>query len=180
VRKIGVIVVSALLGGALFGGTYAAAQSLITSKQIANKTIRLVDMHPSAIKALKGNRGPRGPQGIPGVNGANGINGAPGPQGPVGATGATGAAGVNGGFDPNKVHVVDGAQFTVTPGSIGSARVDCPLGERALAGGWTIITGGVGEPFINEVAGGSYFLSVFNHSEFTNATVTPSVVCAAK
>jgi Collagen triple helix repeat (20 copies) len=169
--------VSALLGGALFGGTYAAAQSLITSKQIANKTIRLIDMHPSAVKALKGNRGPRGPQGIPGVNGANGINGAPGPQGP---TGPPGAPGVNGGFDPNKVHVVDGALLTIAPGTPGSARVDCPLGERALAGGWSIVTGGIGEPFINEVAGGSYFLSVWNHSEFTNATVSPSVVCAAK
>lgn len=134
---------------------------LITSSQIANKTIRLVDMHPSAVKALKGQRGPRGSAGATGAPGTNGLSGPqgaqgpqglPGPQGPGGpagangANGATGANGANGGFDPDKVTVRSGPATPIPPGA-GTTQpgaqlaASCNLGEIAVAGGYNLDVG---------------------------------------
>jgi hypothetical protein len=69
------------------GGATAVTTALVTSEQIKNGTIRMIDISPSAKTALKGQRG---------APGATGAQGAAGPQGPVGATGATGATGAKG------------------------------------------------------------------------------------
>jgi hypothetical protein len=85
----------------LTGGAYAGAQGL-TSREIANRTIRLVDLHPSAIKALRGRQGERGlqgetgPQGVRGAEGAPGASGPPGPAGPAGPQGSPGPRGERG------------------------------------------------------------------------------------
>lgn len=66
----------------------AVAASLITSKQIKNGTIQLVDISKKAKTALTGLPGPAGPAGPAG--------GATGPAGPAGAAGAAGAKGDKG------------------------------------------------------------------------------------
>jgi hypothetical protein len=58
-RTIAVAVAVALVTA---GG--ATAAFVVTSKNIKNGTIQLVDISAKAKKALRGQRGPRGPQGI--------------------------------------------------------------------------------------------------------------------
>jgi Collagen triple helix repeat (20 copies) len=153
------------LFAALTGTATAGVVAVVGSKQIANHSIRLVDMHPSAVKALKGQRGPRGEQGRPGQNGLNGAAGPQGEQGPQGTQGVPGAAGpqgqqgpqgiqgvpgapgpegqqgppgtngVNGGFDPSKVSYVTSPEVTIAPGEVGTATAVCPTGSRAIGGG---------------------------------------------
>jgi hypothetical protein len=146
---------------ALSGGAYATTQALITSGQIANRTIRLVDVHPSAINALRGQRGPQGPEGVAGRDGINGTNGAPGAPGAQGAQGAQGAPGTqgapgaqgtpgaqgaqgepgapgaDGGFDPSKVVFPQSSPTPVNPSSSAAANALCPTGARVLGGGWS-------------------------------------------
>jgi hypothetical protein len=61
-RTIAVVVAVAL---ATAGGSTAAF--VVTSKNIKNGTIQLVDISPTAKKALRGQRGPRGMQGAQGI-----------------------------------------------------------------------------------------------------------------
>jgi len=81
------IVAMIALAVALSGTAVAGTAKLITGGQIANGTIKLADIHPSAKTALKGQRGETGAQGPVGAQGA---------QGPVGPQGATGAVGPQG------------------------------------------------------------------------------------
>ena len=80
-------------------GTATAARVLITSKDIKDNTIQVVDISKGTQALLKGNAGPRGPQGLQGpqgaqgAQGAQGVLGAPGPTGPAGPAGATGPPG---------------------------------------------------------------------------------------
>ena len=60
---------------ALVVASTATAALVVTSANIKNGTIKMVDIGAGAKRALKGNRGPRG---------AQGPQGAPGPQGPQG------------------------------------------------------------------------------------------------
>jgi hypothetical protein len=80
--------------GALFvslaGNATAVTVSLVTSKQIKDKTIQVRDLAPTARTALRGRRGPAGPRGVPGREGAQG------PVGPTGLRGFTGPAGPTG------------------------------------------------------------------------------------
>jgi len=75
-------------------GTGVAATVLITSKQIKDRTIQLVDVSPRARVQLQGkdggqgDRGPQGPQGDRGPQGSQGQQGPQGPQGPAGAPAA--------------------------------------------------------------------------------------------
>lgn len=89
------------------GGAFAAGR-LITSRDIANHSIQLVDLSPAAIAALRGHNG---------------------------AIGATGPAGANGTFDPTKLTRVVGDTITVQPGANGTALVGCPTGQYAVGGG---------------------------------------------
>ena len=148
---------------ALAGTATAGTAVLITGKQIKNGSIGLADISASAKQALKGQRGARGPAGAPGVMGAQGV------------------AGPAGGFDPNKVSYIEGASFQVAPGATGSGSAVCPTGAKALSGGWVVISGDVGEVFGNRSynSGAYWSVLVFNHAQFTNATVTPFAVCAS-
>ena len=62
------------------GGNAAAFSGMITSKNIKNGTIQIVDLSPSTQQALRGERGPRG---VPGPRGRTG------PVGPAGGAGST-------------------------------------------------------------------------------------------
>jgi hypothetical protein len=116
-------VVAVIATALLVGATTATAQSLITSGNIQNNTIRsadvknrsltLQDFAPSARTAL---RGPRGPRGF---------------QGPAGLQGAVGAPGRNGVTD---VFAVDSPVVSVAPGTAGSATALCPPGSVATGG----------------------------------------------
>lgn len=68
--------VVALLALVLISAGSAVAGSLVTSAQIKDRTIKVVDLKKSTVKALKGKQGPAGPQGE---------QGAQGPQGPAGS-----------------------------------------------------------------------------------------------
>src|SRR5215207_7623121 len=78
---------------ALTGSAVAAGTALIGSKGIADRSIRLIDIHPSAAAALKGQRGPRGATGVPGALGPAGPPGPQGAQGPPGVQGPPGPQG---------------------------------------------------------------------------------------
>ena len=154
---------AALAGTATAAGTAV----LITSKQIKDGSIQLADMSPTTKKALKGERGPRGYTGFTGLTGPQGLQGAQGPAG---------------GFDPNKVTYVQGTPFSIAPGAIGSGATHCPLGAKAISGGWTVIAGGGGEVWGSRSydSGGSWTVMVTNHGEYTNADITPFAICAAR
>jgi hypothetical protein len=67
------MVVSGIALFVALGGTgIAASNALIGSKQIADHSIRMIDLHSSVVKALKGKRGLRGPAGPAGVDGPQG------------------------------------------------------------------------------------------------------------
>jgi hypothetical protein len=108
----------------LSASALAGTQALIGSRQIADRSIRLVDIHPSAVTALRGRRGPRGPRGLQGEPGANGLQG---PQGPAGAAG---------GFDPSKLTYVTGPRITILADDVGTASATCPTGTAVTGGGF--------------------------------------------
>ena len=122
-KVLAAVVVTALLAGA----ATATAQSLITSADIANNTIRgkdvrqrtltLRDLKRSTIAALRGQRGPAGPRGPRGFQG---------PRGPAGSTGATGAPGPR---SLTNVTFHDGAPVSVAPGEAEVATAACPSGR---------------------------------------------------
>ena len=66
------IVAMIALAVALSGTAVAGTAKLITGSQIANGTIKLADLHPSAKASLKGKAGATGAQGPVGAQGAQG------------------------------------------------------------------------------------------------------------
>jgi hypothetical protein len=56
------------LGVALVTASSATAAFVVTSRNIKNGTIQLVDISPRAKDGLRGQRGPRGAQGAPGIS----------------------------------------------------------------------------------------------------------------
>jgi hypothetical protein len=120
VRTLAAVIATALLVGA----TTATAQSLITSAQIKNNTIRskdvrnralgLRDLSPAAIRSLRGRTGPPGTPGSPGA------------QGPVGPPGPRGVS---------EIFYVESPVVSVQPGTAGDATATCPAGSSATGGG---------------------------------------------
>jgi hypothetical protein len=108
--------ITAALVALLVSAGSATAAFVVTSKNIKNGTIQVVDISKSARRALKGNRGPQG---------INGLDGAPGERGAPGATNVT----------------VQSFSLTVAPLSEAWAIVNCPLGQRATGGGGRAVPG---------------------------------------
>jgi len=73
-------------------GTAIAANQLITSAEIKNRTIKMKDLSRALRKAVLAGVGPTGPKG---PDGAKGAAGRTGPSGATGATGVTGADGTS-------------------------------------------------------------------------------------
>ena len=117
------IVAMIALAVALSGTAVAGTAKLITGGQIANGTIKLADLHPSAKSALKGQRGESGAQG---AAGAQGVQGPVGPQGATGAKGVDGKDGKNGlsGLVTRQFDYIKGADYPGA-GSGGIATVAC-------------------------------------------------------
>ena len=142
----------------------------LTTKDIKNGSLTAADLSAAARAELKGSQGPAGPAGATGATGATGASGVNGVQGPAG------------GFDPAKVTYIEGPAVTIGPQANGSGKATCPAGAKVLSGGWVVISGNVGEVFGSRSydSGGSWTVMVYNHAQYTNATVTPFAVCAAK
>src|SRR4030095_13469075 len=56
--------IAAVVAAVIASTTATAATIVVTSKNIKNGTIQLVDISPKAKRALRGQQGPQGPQGI--------------------------------------------------------------------------------------------------------------------
>jgi hypothetical protein len=80
----------------LVSAASASAAFVVTSKNIKNGTIQLVDINSRAKAGLRGQRGARGIPGSQGIPGAQGIPGTPGPPGPPGPAATSLWAVVNG------------------------------------------------------------------------------------
>jgi hypothetical protein len=128
----------------------------VNTNSIVNGSIRLVDLHPSAVRALKGQRGEQGPQGL---------------------TGAPGPAGVAGGFDPGKVTFVGSGSAAVALGQSATAIATCPTGSRVI-GGTSVAGAGhvVGEGPTANTTG--WATVVVNDSLLSSISFSSTAVCA--
>jgi Collagen triple helix repeat (20 copies) len=122
----------ALAGTATAGGV----AFIVTSSNIKNGTIRLVDLSPSVKRTLKGRQGPSGAPGTDGIDGIDGADGPPGPQGPQGPPGAQGAAGPG---LTNFRYISRTKAIAAT--SFDGVEVQCGVGESIISGGGTSTVG---------------------------------------
>ncbi len=104
-------------------GTASATTALITSHQIKNGTIRLVDISKQARKALHGKPGEIGKAGTAGPRGLQG------PQGVRRDSVSVGGPGVSG------YTVVRNNTVVSAPVSHATVVADCPAGDEVLSGG---------------------------------------------
>ena len=141
------------------GAATAATSIVITSAQIKNGTIKLVDISASAKRGLKGNRGPRGL------------------QGPPGAQGTQGAQGLPGGFDPAKLQYITGPEVAVPPGEVGTAAAYCPAGTTAISGGFFASITNVGA---SQTYGSAFHAVIVWNDTSIAVNIFATVVCAAR
>lgn len=160
-RKIVIAVAVAAALAAILGATGATAASFITSKDIKNHTIKLVDISSSAKKALKGKRGPQG---------AAGNAGSQGTQGPAG------------GFDPSKVSYVTGPTVTAFSGDSNVSFAECPGGTKVVGGGYFFgyENAGITVEMSAPADDGSGWIAGFGNSGSADGEATAYAVCAAK
>jgi hypothetical protein len=102
---------------ALVAASTATAALVVTSANIKNGTIKMVDISAGAKRALKGSRGPRG---------AHGPQGIPGPQGPQGI---------------QRLVRVE-ASDSVAPEQVRTVVANCPAGMIAVSGGFSYTADG--------------------------------------
>jgi hypothetical protein len=121
-------VIAAVVAAVVAAASGAAATLVVTSKNIKNGTIQIVDISTRAKAALRGQRGPRGYAGVEGVEGR------PGPQGPQGQRGPAGPPGVDGSsVSYTKTY---SEVKTVAPGSLAFVNAICPPGSSVVGGGY--------------------------------------------
>jgi len=116
-------IIAAIVSAAVAGTTATAATIIVTSANIKNGTIQLVDVSAKAKRALKGNRGPAG---------------RPGDRGPAGLAGPTGPAGVQGPAGPtgfSSLYFSRSPEIPLGPGAVQTAGAACPTGTYATGGG---------------------------------------------
>jgi hypothetical protein len=181
---------AALLAISLMAGSgYAVADSLITSKDIANGTIRCKDLRKVVCEKVQktnrqgkpGPQGPAGPRGPAGPAGSQGPAGPAGPQGPAGPKGDpadTPVTAIPGfGFDvtnPSVSLTPDGVEFGPYPdggAAGGSLRYD-GLNGRPLSAIKSLVyearytseenTGGVGAPYLRVFLGDDTHDAIFS------------------
>jgi Collagen triple helix repeat (20 copies) len=123
--RVRIIIIALALALVVTGGSTAAF--VVTSKNIKNGTIQLVDISARAKAGLHGLRGPRG---FTGARGAQGLQGATGAQGAQGAQGPQGPAGP--GLVSTRYVTNTG---TIDPFSVATLSVQCGSGEIVISGG---------------------------------------------
>jgi len=140
---------TALIAGVvamLVSAASATAAFVVTSKNIKNGTIELVDVSAHAKRALKGQRGPRGAAGDAGATGEQGATGERGPAGLPGPSGERGPAGEQGPRGEQGLQGPPGRssqyvnayseQRSVAPGSFGFVNAICPADTIVVGGGF--------------------------------------------
>jgi Collagen triple helix repeat (20 copies) len=131
----------AVIATALVVGVGAASATVVvTSKNIKNGTIQMVDISAKAKAALKGNRGPAGPAGQAGAQGPQGSQGSQGSPGAPGLQGQQGVQGVQGIQGPPGLAGVEYVVEVGVPGE-GSATAICPEGKYVIGGGASASSG---------------------------------------
>lgn len=151
-------------------GAYAASQ--VNGSTIMNGSIGVAKLTPKAVKQLQGKRGERGWKGDAGLNGSAGLTGSPG------LTGAAGATGVAGGFDPKKVTYVSSSTTYIAPGDQGVAFAFCPVGTKAVGGGFSTDYFNPTGTSAPSADGAAWIASVWNDMAFT-IEANAYAVCAA-
>lgn len=114
-------IISAIVA-TLVSAASATAAFVVTSANIKNGTIQLVDLNGQTKRALKGSRGPRGFQGPRGFEGPEGAPGLQGERGPAGRT-------------PSYTNAYS-EHNTVEPGSFAFVDAVCPEGTAVVGGGY--------------------------------------------
>jgi hypothetical protein len=146
------VVVSGAIAAVAVAVPATAQAPKVTSREIANGTIRNVDIARGTIslnrltmgiQALIRRAGTPGPAGPAGIQGPAGAAGARGPEGPRGAAGPAGPRGLQGAQGIQGVPGTSGYQIvqasttsTNTPSQTASAA--CPAGKLAVGGGATV------------------------------------------
>jgi hypothetical protein len=119
--------IAAVVAAVIASTTATAATIVVTSKNIKNGTIQLVDISPKAKKALRGQRGPQGPEGPEGPQGVLRITAVRGPESAVGPGAGSATAACPAGQQP-----ISGG-FFATP----ALRVFVS-GQSAVPVGWGV------------------------------------------
>jgi hypothetical protein len=109
--------IAVALAVALVTAGSSTAAFIVTSANIKNGTIKMVDISPAAKAALRGQRGTRG------------LAGQPGQPGPAGSQGPQGI---------QRLAPVISPEVVIQPGSLGTAEATCPAGEIAVSGGYAL------------------------------------------
>ena len=135
----------------------AVAASLITGKQIKNRSITSKDISRATMRSL---------QGRDGLDGEPGDTGPTGPQGPAGPPGPSSIA--------QQTPVTVSA--TVAPGDVDHATATCPPGQGAVNGDWTYISAG-GAVFFEDLAPGSFSVGADNFSSSLTGDLEVTVYC---
>ena len=124
--------IAVALAVALVTAGSSTAAFVVTSANIKNGTIKLVDISAGAKRGLRGQRGPRG---LPGPDGPKGDSGSQGPQGPPGIQAL--------------VRVSESKQI---PGGVTDVVIaHCPAGMNPISGGFQFTTG-LGEVTSSQMA----------------------------
>jgi hypothetical protein len=118
--------IAVALAVALVTASSSTAAFVVTSKNIKNGTIQLIDISPKAKKALRGQRGPQGAQGIQAITEVEG----PPTDVPVGQRGGASAA------CPQGQQPITGGFGALSVGVGSGMRVDV---SRRVPGGWVVV-----------------------------------------
>jgi collagen triple helix repeat protein len=137
--------IAVALAIALVTAGSSAAAFVVTSANLKNGTIKLVDISSGAKRALHGQRGSRGLPGQAGTNGDPGAQGAQGPKGDPGAQGAQGPPGIQA-----LVRVSESKQ--IPAGVTDVVIAHCPAGMNPVSGGFTFLGGLSGKIMSSQMA----------------------------
>jgi hypothetical protein len=107
--------IAAVVAAVVAAASGTAATILVTSKNIKNGTIQLVDLNGKTKQALKGKRGPRGFEGPVGDQGPSGVPGQPGQS--------------------LRLTQAYSDRATAQPGSFAFVNAVCPQGTEVVGGG---------------------------------------------
>jgi hypothetical protein len=174
----------------------------ITSRKIADHTIRAVNLSPATVRLLQGQQGPAGatgpagpsgPAGSAGPRGDAGATGSQGPQGPKGETGPQGPPGLPGGppgpqGPPGPAGPAGTAAVSIhsapynlaASGSNGDAAdvtADCATGQKAVGGGFVGDTDVFNEDTRPTAADDGWTMFLVNNDNTRAATGTVYAIC---
>jgi hypothetical protein len=150
------------------GSATAAAERLITGRQIKNGSVTGADIKNKSLTAsdIRG-----------AIRGARGAPGREGPPGPAGAQGAQGPKGDPGSVGP--ITAVEAVSQPIPPQDVGGAAAACPAGQTAISGGFDLTEGATIVLIDRAVAANVWFVGGINVSSTDTATVKAYAYCAA-